>query len=277
MIRSQSKLFLFLLIGSAFLVAANAAFFSITGLSHFFAGAFWSVVIMAFSLEVGKLVAASFLYRFWDKLNKILKVYLLSSVIILVGITSIGIFGFLSKAYQGATVELEQTNLEVALLEEQLKQLIENKQFLQQELEEQVATLPVNYITAKRKVREQYLPQINNISKEVLQLHLSLGKSKQRLITTGVDVGPLLYVSNAFNTSMDQVAKWLIFLLIFVFDPLALALVIAVNIVLQERYLNSANSVLEKSSTITKHTEPGSEIEFQKEAKEKQQKKFLPY
>ena len=104
----KSKLFIFLLAFSALFIAGNAAFFSITGLSHLFAGAFWSVVVMASSLELGKLVAASFLHRYWSALSKWIKIYLVTGCVTLVIITSIGIFGYLSKAYQGATVDLNR-------------------------------------------------------------------------------------------------------------------------------------------------------------------------
>ena len=88
----------------ALLVAGSAAFFSVFGLSKLFSGAAFSVIIMAGSLEFAKLLGASFLYRFWDKINTLLKIYLTTGVITLVGITSAGIFGYLSNAYQGATI-----------------------------------------------------------------------------------------------------------------------------------------------------------------------------
>ena len=105
---------------SALFIAGNAAFFSITGLSHLFAGAFWSVVIMASSLELGKLVTASFLHRYWTTLSRWIKIYLVSGCLILVGITSIGIFGYLSKAYQGSTLQLNEITLELNLYEEEI-------------------------------------------------------------------------------------------------------------------------------------------------------------
>jgi len=262
MIARNSKYFLFLLAGTALFVAGNAAFFSITGLSHFFSGAFWSIVIMASSLEIGKLVTVSFLYRFWNRINKLLRIYLLVGTVTLVGITSVGIFGFLSKAYQGSTLDLEHSSLEVKFTEERLAQLKEDKVYLQQELEEQVNTLPDNYITAKRKLREQYTPQINEMSVDIIKTTSEVGKLKQKLLITGVDVGPLLYVADAFDTSIDNVAKWLILILIFVFDPLALALVIALNVVLEESNINRI--IKDRPRKIMPR---GKEIEFQKEAK----------
>ena len=218
---------------SALLVAGSAAFFSVFGLSNLFAGAKLSVVVMAGSLEFGKLVAASFLYRFWDNINRLLKIYLVTGVIILVGITSAGIFGYLSNAYQGATVNFEKQSTELLALEDRLDVLQEDRVFLKQELEDQVLSLPENYITAKRNLREQYNPQIQEISNDILNIKGRISDLEIELIETGVDVGPAIYLAKAFETDVDTVVKFFIFILIFVFDPLAVSLVLAFNHALQ--------------------------------------------
>ena len=218
---------------SALLVAGSAAFFSVFGLSNLFAGAKLSVVVMAGSLEFGKLVAASFLYRFWDNINRLLKIYLVTGVIILVGITSAGIFGYLSNAYQGATINFEKQSTELLALEDRLDVLEEDRVFLKQELEDQVLSLPENYITAKRNLREQYNPQIQEISNDILGVKGRISDLEIELIETGVDVGPAIYLAKAFETDVDTVVKFFIFILIFVFDPLAVSLVLAFNHALQ--------------------------------------------
>ena len=218
---------------SALLVAGSAAFFSVFGLSNLFAGAKLSVVVMAGSLEFGKLVAASFLYRFWDNINRLLKIYLVTGVIILVGITSAGIFGYLSNAYQGATVNFEKQSTELLALEDRLDVLQEDRVFLKQELEDQVLSLPGNYITAKRNLRQQYNPQIQEISNDILNIKGRISDLEIQLIETGVDVGPAIYLAKAFETDVDTVVKFFIFILIFVFDPLAVSLVLAFNHALQ--------------------------------------------
>ena len=214
---------------SALLVAGSAAFFSVFGLSNLFAGAKLSVVVMAGSLEFGKLIAASFLYRFWDNINRLLKIYLVTGVIILVGITSAGIFGYLSNAYQGATINFEKQSTELLALEDRLDVLEEDRVFLKQELEDQVESLPENYITAKRNLREQYNPQIQVISNDILEVKGRISDLEIELIETGVDVGPAIYLAKAFETDVDNVVKFFIFILIFVFDPLAVSLVLAFN------------------------------------------------
>ena len=218
---------------SALLVAGSAAFFSVFGLSSLFAGARLSVVIMAGSLEFGKLVAASFLYRFWNDVNKLLRTYMTVGVVILVLITSAGIFGYLSNAYQGATLGFEKQSTELIALEDRLEQLEEDKVFLKEELEAQVNDLPENYRTARRQLRESFNPQIQKVNQDILDIKGKISDLELNLIETGVDVGPAIYLARAFDTEIDTVVKFFIFVLIFVFDPLALSLVLAFNHIIE--------------------------------------------
>ena len=214
---------------SALLVAGSAAFFSVFGLSKLFAGAQLSVIIMAGSLEFSKLVAASFLYQYWYSASKLLKTYLSIGVVVLVLITSAGIFGYLSNAYQGATINFEKQSTALLYKEDRLEQLSEDKEYLKEELEAAVAELPENYRTAKRQLREEYHPKINQINTDMMELKGEIGDLKVELVETGVDVGPAIYLARAFGTDVDTVVKFFIFILIFVFDPMALAMVLAWN------------------------------------------------
>ena len=220
---------------SALLIAGSAAAFSVYGLAKLFSGAFLSVVIMAGALELGKLVTASFLYRYWNMINWFQKVYMTIATIVLVFITSAGIFGYLSNAYQGATLEFEKQSTELLTIEERIEQLDEDKVFLKEELEQAISELPDNYITAKRKLREEYNPQITQINQELLEYKTRRADLEIELVSTGVDVGPAIYLARTFGTDIDTVVKFFIFILIFVFDPLAVMLVIAYNQVLLER------------------------------------------
>ena len=220
---------------SALLIAGSAAFFSVFGLSKLFAGAQFAVVIMAGSLEFGKLVAASFLYRYWDKINLPHKTYMTIATVILILITSAGIFGFLSNAYQGATVEFEKESTLLIFKEDRLEQLEEDKLFLKQELEAGIADLPDNYRTARRKLREEYQPLIQDVNKNILNLKGDIGDLKAKLVETGVDVGPAIYIARTFDTDVDTVVKFFIFILIFVFDPMAVMFVISYNVTLLDQ------------------------------------------
>jgi len=220
---------------SALFIAGSAAAFSVYGLAKLFSGAFISVVIMASALELGKLVTASFLYRYWNMINWFQKVYMTIATIVLIFITSAGIFGYLSNAYQGATLEFEKQSTELLTIEERIEQLEEDKVFLKEELEVAISELPDNYITAKRKLREDYNPQILEINNELLEYKKTRADLEIGLVSTGVDVGPAIYLARTFGTDIDTVVKFFIFILIFVFDPLAVMLVIAYNQALLER------------------------------------------
>jgi hypothetical protein len=225
----NSKYFIYWIGLSALLIAGSAAAFSVYGLAKLFSGAFISVVIMAGALELGKLVTASFLYRYWNMINWFQKLYMTIATIVLVFITSAGIFGYLSNAYQGATLEFEKQSTELLTIEERIEQLDEDKVFLKEELEQAISELPDNYITAKRNLREEYNPQITQINQELLEYKTRRADLEIELVSTGVDVGPAIYLARTFGTDIDTVVKFFIFILIFVFDPLAVMLVIAYN------------------------------------------------
>ena len=224
------KLFTFLVGISALFIAGSAAFFSVFGLSKLFAGEATAVIIMAGSLEIGKLVAASFLYRYWSKIAGWLKIYMTVGVVTLVIITSAGIFGFLSNAYQGATIEFEKQTATLFYKEDRLAQLEEDKIYLKDELEQSVASLPDNFPTAKRQLREEYNPKVLELNDQILDVKQNISDLKVELVETGVDVGPAIYLARAFGSDVDTVTKFFIFILIFVFDPMAVALVIAFNV-----------------------------------------------
>ena len=234
----QSKVFPKLVGLSALLIAGSAAFFSVFGLSKLFAGASLAVIIMAGSLEFGKLVAASFLYRYWKKINFLHKTYMTIAVVTLVLITSAGIFGFLSNAYQGATVEFEKESTVLMFKEDRLNQLEEDKIFLKQELEAGIADMPDNYRTARKKLREEYQPLISEANQKILDIKGEIGDLKASLVETGVDVGPAIYIARTFGTDVDTVVKFFIFILIFVFDPMAVIFVISYNVTLLEKNNN---------------------------------------
>ena len=247
----NSKYFIYWIGLSALLIAGSAAAFSVYGLAKLFSGAFISVVIMASALELGKLVTASFLYRYWNMINWFQKVYMTIATIVLIFITSAGIFGYLSNAYQGATLEFEKQSTELLTIEERIEQLEEDKFFLKEELEVAISELPDNYITAKRKLREDYNPQILQINNELLDYKKTRADLEIGLVSTGVDVGPAIYLARTFGTDIDTVVKFFIFILIFVFDPLAVMLVIAYNQALMDRnkQVRDDTSIIEKDAS----------------------------
>ena len=248
----QNKYFKYNVGLSALLIAGSAAFFSVFGLSKLFAGATLAVIIMAGSLEFGKIIGASFLYRYWNSIANWLKVYMTVGVVTLVGITSAGIFGFLSNAYQGATIEFEKQSTTLLYKEDRLEQLEEDKIYLKQELEQSVNSLPDNYPTAKRKLREEYNPKVLELNDEILDIKQDISDLKVELVETGVDVGPAIYLARAFDTDIDTVVKFFIFILIFVFDPMAVSLVIAYNVVVRKENDNSIKGTVKEKVVLEK-------------------------
>ena len=250
----RSKNFHWFLGIAAFLIAGSAGFFSVFGLSKLFSGAALSVVIMAGSLEFGKLVTAAFLYRYWDKVSILQKFYLTVATIVLILITSGGIYGYLSNAYQGATVGFEKQSTKLLALEERLENLAEDKKFLKDDLEFQLAELPDNYRTAKRKLREDYNPRIQKVNDEVLNIKSEISDLELQLIDTGVDVGPAIYLAKVFKSDVDTVVSFFMLVLIFVFDPLAVMLVIAFNqaLMLKEEEDSGGLGTSSNTNTTTK-------------------------
>ena len=124
-------------------------------------------------------------------------------VVILVLITSAGIFGFLSNAYQGATIEFEKESTKLLYKEDRLSQLQEDKTYLKEELELAISELPDNYITAKRQLRADYNPKVLEVNDQILQIKQEIGDLKTALIETGVDVGPAIYLARIFGTDIE--------------------------------------------------------------------------
>ena len=225
---------------AALLIAGSAGYFSVFGLSKLFSGAALSVIIMAGSLELGKLVTAAFIYRYWKQINWLQRSYMTLAVVVLIGITSAGIFGYLSNAYQGATIEFSKQSTTLLYKEDRLEQLEEDKVYLKDELGQAISELPENYRTAKRLLREEYNPKVLVLNDQILGIKQEIGDLKVGLVETGVDVGPAIYLARIFDTDIDTVVKFFIFILIFVFDPLAVMLVVAFNqtlVLRNEKYL----------------------------------------
>jgi hypothetical protein len=249
---------------SALLIASAAAFFSVTGLSKLFAGASTAVILMASSLEFGKLISAGFLYNYWDKINKVLRTYLLIGVCVLIVITSAGIYGFLTSAYQTTADQLgvvdkqtEVIELKKNRFEEQLKSYNEEKSQLTQTIATLSGGLSNNIQTSKdrngniistsssanRKVlttqlneaKEQRIKvdeKIEVLTDSITKLELKVLDVQQSSEVAG-EVGPLKFMAEITGKPMSTIVNWFALLIIFVFDPLAVTLVIAFNTALK--------------------------------------------
>jgi hypothetical protein len=249
----KERIFPFIIAISALSVSASAAVYSVTGLSMLFAGASTAVIIMAASLEVAKLVIASLLYQYWDKLNKILRTYLTIAATVLILITSAGIYGYLSSAYQKTADQTSIIDSKIASLETK-KKLYENtrsgilqeKQSLS-ELKGSLSKGTTTQFTDRKgnlvvRSNNASIKQIENASKSDEKLSTKLDIVNDSIFaletkmleikTTAVgesELGPLKYLSQLTGVTMDRIINWYILVIIFVFDPLAIALVVAAN------------------------------------------------
>jgi hypothetical protein len=257
----KQSLFPFVIAFSALSVSASAAFYSVSGLSKLFAGASFEVIIMAGSLEISKLVIASLLYQYWDTLNKFLRTYLSIATVILVLITSMGIYGFLSAAYQETYRELTIKNNKVEFLEnkakfyeddvnrydEELKRIASNISILSNAKSQSIqvrdttvsggvrttiSTSELRLAQRRIEVEEQNRKDIQ-AKRQVAADSLQTFKLDILDLENDTDVagelGPLEYLSGLTGTSMDKIINILLLVIIFVFDPLAISLVIAAN------------------------------------------------
>lgn len=242
--------FIALLIAATTAIAFAAAYFSVYGLAYTFSGVFWSVVAMGASLEAGKLVAASYLYRYWHKTNVLLKSYLMLGVAALMLMTSVGIFGYLSSGYQQDVLPLKMKTEQVQLLEEEKVRVMDRKRQIDGLMAGSATVSTVegakgidrNAVRALRettRAREslvkQYKAEQKDVTERLKQLDAELLVLKQDLIKVEAHIGPITYIAKAFDQPTDDATKWLIFLIIFAFDPMAVALTLAVNTALRVR------------------------------------------
>jgi hypothetical protein len=257
----QERIFPFLIALSALSVSVSAAFYSVTGLSKLFAGASTEVLIMASSLEISKLVIASLLYQYWSVINKVLRIYLTIACVVLVLITSAGIYGFLSSAYQETANKAGNIDAQVELLEkkrdnykEQLVIYNTEKESINtsinnlrtglsnnttQRVDQKTGQLIITSSSANRKALEKQLDQAvirqTSINQKVDSLNTLVFDIETQIVdvqTNGElasELGPLKYLSNLTGVSMDRIINYLLLIIIFVFDPLAISLVIAAN------------------------------------------------
>ena len=258
----KKRLFPFTIGLAALLVSGSAAFYSVFGLSKLFAGASTQVIIMAGSLEFAKLVCASLLYQYWGTINKWLRAYLSIAVFVLMVITSGGIYGFLSGAYQETATKSEFLDKSLVVLQTKQTRFEEQKTDLNLEKtqlnktisdlrtslsnptsvsywdENSQSVITTTSSSTRRALQSELKTTIEdrdkvNIKMEAIMdsvmridtelLDLEIGNEEQR------ELGPLKYLSETTGYPMNQVVNWFLLLIIFVFDPLAIAMVVAAN------------------------------------------------
>lgn len=212
-------------------VSVLGAAFSVVGIGALFSGALLAVYAMASALEFAKFVLAAYLHQRWHKMNAVFKYYLVAAVFILSAITSMGIFGFLSDAYQSASTAIEVEDVRIANLKTQKA----SQQAEIDRLNRSIDEIPENRISKRMKARAEAEPAIATMTQKIDVIDGQIGQSNLNLIEVKKKVGPLIYISKAFKLEIDTVVKYLILLLVSVFDPLAICLVIATSEALESR------------------------------------------
>jgi hypothetical protein len=244
----KERLLPFIIAFSALSVSASAAFYSVFGLSHLFAGASTEVIIMAGTLEFAKLVVASLLYQYWNIINKWLRAYLVSAVFILMVITSGGIYGFLSGAFQETNTQSEFLDKQVAIIDAKRTRFIEERDDLKLTILNLTTSLAnptmIQYVDS---ASGQLVTTTSSRQRKLLESQLNTAKSNINAVTDSIailditildtqinnesarELGPLKYMAELTGKPMEQIVNWFMLLIIFVFDPLAIAMVVAAN------------------------------------------------
>ena len=281
----KERIFPFFIALSALSVSVSAAFYSVSGLSKLFAGASFEVMVMAGSLEVSKLIIASLLYQYRKTLPKLLKYYLTTACLVLILITSMGIYGFLSAAYQETASKAGNIEAQISLVETKRdninKQLVvynAEKENIDQAIADLRKGLSNNVIQYKDRETGEIITTTSSSTRRALEKQLDQAIIRQTEINSKVDelnekvfgyeteiveittsdglaseLGPLKYLSGLTGLPMDQIINYLLLVIIFVFDPLAIALVIAANYAfekLKEKYTTNLYGEKIKSKEI---------------------------
>lgn len=294
---------------SALFLAGCGAFFSVKGIGLLFSGSFWSAVVMGSCLEFGKLMATSFIYRYWQKINNLMKMYLISAVVILMGITSLGIFGFLSQAFYSTKSNIDAIESQVSLLQgkkgslkdqillnsDRVKTLIDTRKnqennltktldqsttttvtksggLFSSDIQEKVIdkkslelksktldTMQSNISNLESNIykinlnNEDLNKQINNIDDQIINLNKQIASS---------DIGTYKFIAQAFNLKIETIVKYFILVIVSVFDPFAVCLLLAYNVLSTKKDSNTLSKdeikivekFIEKPINIVKET-----------------------
>jgi len=257
---------------SAISISVIAAGYSIIGLATLFAGSAMAIIAMGSALEVGKLVAASWLYHNWrSSIPRLLKAYLFTAIIILIFITSMGIFGFLSKAHLDQVKPQSSNNIKIELLVKQInqqnliidraeKQLSLLDKALEVYIQKEYVTRGLKERKKQEEERKELTTAINDASDEIAKLTLKKSDIELTQDKIEAEVGPIKYVAELIygenaKDNFDKAVRIVILILIFVFDPLAVLLLIAANISLNQWRQKRAIVKSEQKASLEKQLE----------------------
>ena len=249
-----------LTLATALIISVSAAYYSILGLTAIFASAFWPIVILGSSLEVGKIVSTLWLHKYWHRAELQYKVYLCSAVAILMLLTSMGVFGFLSKAHSDQSMISGDVVAKISIYDEKIKQSRDNidmarkalvqmdaavDQTLGRSSTEQGADKAAQLRRSQANERNRLLKEIDTEQKKIQTLNDERAPIAAEVRKVEAEVGPIKYIAaliygdNPETNVLEKAVRWVIILIVIVFDPLALTLLLAATKTLEwERGIN---------------------------------------
>ena len=246
-------LFATLVFISAFLIESIGSYISIVGLSALFSTN-PVIITLALSLDIAKVITVSFLYKQWKNIPRTMKYYMTAAAAILMIITSSGAAGYLSAEFQKAIIPTKGSEIMV-------KSMIEEKTRLESrkvEIDKQISQLPPENVRGRQKLQKQFAGELDHINSRIVEIDQELPKLQMEQVDVNAHAGPILYIAQAFDTTVESAVKYVILLIIFVFDPLAVALIIAGNFLLDQKRKeekDSINAKLDEIKTEVKHIE----------------------
>lgn len=235
-------IFILLTFLTAFLIEGLGTIVSVIGLSTLF-GANPIIIALAIALDVGKLVVVSMLYKFWGKMQFLMKSYALIAAMVTMLITSAGAAGYLTGEFQKAIVGTQETSLKVDVLKQQQAKYEERKR----QIDDQIANLP-SKTTVNQRIRmmKQFQDEQKALQVKIEEIDTQLPELQMKQIGVEAKAGPILYISKAFDVPVEVAVKYVVLMIIFVFDPLAVFLIVAGNFLLGLRDKESKKQIVDE-------------------------------
>ena len=223
-------LFIFLTFAASLGIETIGTYISVMGLAAVFS-ANPVIMTMAVILDFAKLVTVAFVYRNWAKVNMLMRAYMTIAAVVLMLITSVGAFGYLSAEFQRALIPNKESQIKIDALTQEQTRLQARKQ----EIDKQIAQIPANIVRNRIKLIASFKEEGDRVNARLVKIDEELPTLKVKDANVEAHIGPISYVAKAFDVSMEQAVKWVIMLIIFVFDPLAVVLILAGNFLIEQR------------------------------------------
>ena len=281
-------IFAYITLLTALAISGVAAYYSIIGLVAIFSASVIPIAVMGVVLETGKLVSAAWLYHYWRKVNVLLKTYLISAVLVLMFITSMGIFGFLSKAHIEQTSvqsdntlriesidtqiarqqkDIERAELQLSLLDDALKKYVELD----------AVTKSINARKGQKEERDALTTIINDATNTIATLTQTKYELRTKQNELVAEVGPIKYIAelvygNSEQNTLEESVRWVIIILVWVFDPLAVLLLISANISLKEELTKLRRKKSRKKTTLRKQQDKKNQTAWERKLQESKKK-----